>query len=336
MAIRVGINGFGSIGRRFFRQSLDRPEIEVVAVNDIGDIRTAAHLLQYDSNYGRFPGEVAVDEGAIVAAGRRVRFFQERDPGAVPWSEAGVELVVESTGLFESKDKAIAHIERGGAKKVVISAPGQGVDLTVVMGVNEAAYDPRRHHVVSNASCTTNCLAPVVKVLDDAFGVEHGLMTTVHALTNDQRVLDLPHRDIRRARAAGQNIIPTTTGAARAVGEVLPHLKGRLNGIAMRVPVPVVSVVDVTVVTRAPVDVASVNDAFRRAEAGPLRGILGTDDRELVSGDYKGDTRSAVVDLPLTMVSGDRVAKVVAWYDNEWGYSARLVDLCAYVAARGL
>ncbi|MBE3591042.1 MAG: type I glyceraldehyde-3-phosphate dehydrogenase [Firmicutes bacterium] len=336
MAVRVGINGFGSIGRRFFRQTLDRPDVEVVAVNDIGSVETSAHLLKYDTNYGRFPQEVRVEGGDLIVGGRRLKFFAERDPAAIPWKEHGVDVVIESTGLFTDREKAAVHIEKGGAKKVIISAPAKGEDITIVMGVNEKSYDPQKHHVISNASCTTNCLAPLVKVLDEAFGVEHGLMTTVHAYTNDQRVLDLPHKDLRRARAAGLNIIPTTTGAARAVGKVLPHLNGRLNGFALRVPTSVVSVVDFVAVTRKPVSVEAANEAFRAAAAGPLKGILGVEEEELVSSDFKGDPRSSIVDLPLTMTMGDHMVKAVAWYDNEWGYSARLVDLCAFLGERGI
>ncbi|MBX5477370.1 MAG: type I glyceraldehyde-3-phosphate dehydrogenase [Clostridia bacterium] len=336
MAVRVGINGFGSIGRRFFRQTLDRPDVEVVAVNDIGSVETSAHLLKYDTNYGRFPREVRVDNGDLVVGDRRLKFFAERDPAAIPWKDCGVDVVIESTGLFTDREKAIVHIEKGGAKKVIISAPGKNEDITIVMGVNEKSYDPQKHHVISNASCTTNCLAPLVKVLDEAFGVEHGLMTTVHAYTNDQRVLDLPHKDLRRARAAGLNIIPTTTGAARAVGKVLPHLNGKLNGFALRVPTSVVSVVDFVAVTKKPVTVEAANDAFRAAAAGPLKGILGVEEEELVSSDFKGDPRSSIVDLPLTMAMGDHMVKAVAWYDNEWGYSARLVDLCAFLGERGM
>ncbi|MDI3269635.1 MAG: type I glyceraldehyde-3-phosphate dehydrogenase [Bacillota bacterium] len=334
--VRVGINGFGSIGRRFFRQTLNDPDVQVVAVNDIGDIQVSAHLLKYDSNYGTLAEEVHA-EGQILSVGEgKVRFFQETDPGNIPWHEAQVDIVIEATGRFAEKGMAQVHRTKGGAKKVIISAPAKGDDLTVVLGVNEDMYRPDEHHVISNASCTTNCLAPVVKVLDDAFGIVWGLMTTAHAYTNDQRVLDLPHKDWRRARAAGLNIIPTTTGAARAVGKVLPHLNGKLNGMSLRVPVSVVSIVDLVVETQKPVTAEAVNDAFRQAARGPLRGILAASEEELVSSDFKGDPHSAIVDLPLTMTMGDHQVKVFAWYDNEWGYAARLVDLCRYLARRGL
>ncbi|MBT9259073.1 MAG: type I glyceraldehyde-3-phosphate dehydrogenase [Clostridiales bacterium] len=334
--VRVGINGFGSIGRRFFRQTLKDPDIQVVAVNDIGDIQVSAHLLKYDSNYGVLEEEVRTEGQTLWVGDRSVRFFQEEDPAKIPWHEVGVDIVIESTGRFTEKEKAEVHRTKGGAKKVIISAPAKGEDLTVVLGVNEDMYRPEDHHIISNASCTTNCLAPVVKVLDDAFGVEWGLMTTVHAYTNDQRVLDLPHKDWRRARAAGLNIIPTTTGAARAVGKVLPHLNGKLNGTSLRVPVSVVSIVDLVAETRKPVTVETVNEAFREAARGPLKGILAVTDEELVSADFKGNPHSAIVDLPLTMTMGEHRVKVFAWYDNEWGYAARLVDLCRYLARRGL
>ncbi|MBX6378411.1 MAG: type I glyceraldehyde-3-phosphate dehydrogenase [Clostridia bacterium] len=335
MTIRVGINGFGNIGRRFARQALRDPDVTLVAVNDIGDLPMSAHLFKYDSTFGTYPGQVTVEDGHLVVDGRAIRFFTEAEPDRIPWREADVDVVVEATGRFTDAERARGHLA-AGARKVVISAPARGEDLTVVMGVNHDAYRPDRHHVLSNASCTTNALAPIVKVLDEAFGLERGLMTTVHAYTNDQRLLDLPHRDPRRARAAGVNIIPTTTGAARAVGKVLPHLQGRLNGLALRVPTPAVSVVDLVAVVHRSVTVDGVHRALEDAAGGPMRGILAVSRQELVSQDYKGVTASAVVDAPLTMVSGDHLVKVVAWYDNEWGYSARLLDLVKFIAVRGL
>ncbi|MDA8066887.1 MAG: type I glyceraldehyde-3-phosphate dehydrogenase [Thermaerobacter sp.] len=336
MPLRVGINGFGSIGRRFFRIAMGRPGMEIVAVNDLTSPATLAHLLKYDSTYGTLAADVEALEGAIRVQGRTVRILAERDPGALPWSSLGVEVVVESTGLFTQREKAAAHLNSGGAKKVVISAPAKGEDLTVVMGVNQDRYDPARHHVISNASCTTNGLAPVAKVLDDAFGIERGLMTTIHSYTNDQRILDLPHKDLRRARAAAVNIIPTTTGAARAIGKVLPQLEGRMNGMSFRVPTPSVSVVDLVATLRRPAEVDEVNDAMERAAAtGPLQGILGVSREPLVSSDFRGTSLSSVVDALSTMAVADLV-KVVAWYDNEWGYSTRLVDLVEFIGEQGL
>ncbi len=336
MPLRVGINGFGSIGRRFFRIAMGRPGMEIVAVNDLTSPATLAHLLKYDSTYGTLAADVQALEGAIRVQGRTVRILAERDPGALPWSSLGVEVVVESTGLFTQREKAAAHLNSGGAKKVVISAPAKGEDLTVVMGVNQDRYDPARHHVISNASCTTNGLAPVAKVLDDAFGIERGLMTTIHSYTNDQRILDLPHKDLRRARAAAVNIIPTTTGAARAIGKVLPQLEGRMNGMSFRVPTPSVSVVDLVATLRRPAEVDEVNDAMERAAAtGPLQGILGVSREPLVSSDFRGTSLSSVVDALSTMAVADLV-KVVAWYDNEWGYSTRLVDLVEFIGEQGL
>jgi glyceraldehyde 3-phosphate dehydrogenase len=335
MAVAVGINGFGSIGRRFLRVVGRRSGIKVVAINDLTDPTTLAHLLKYDSNYGTWDAEVAADGESIVVNGDRIRVVSERDPARLPWGELGVGVVIESTGRFRDRDRAALHISPAGARKVIISAPAKGEDLTVVMGVNEEVYDPARHHLLSNASCTTNCLAPVAKVLNDEFGIVRGLMTTVHAYTNDQVLLDLQHSDLRRARAAAMSIIPTSTGAAAAIGLVLPELKGRLNGFALRVPTPVVSVVDLVVNVEQPVTDESVNNAFRRAAQGRLAGILDVSDVPLVSVDYKGTTHSAVVDALSTMVIGDMV-KVVAWYDNEWAYCERLADLVEYVAARGL
>ncbi len=336
MSVRVGINGFGRIGRQFLRIALGRREFEVVAVNDLTDAPTLAHLFKYDTNYGIFDGEVRTEGDTLIVAGHPIKVLSERDPGKLPWKDLGVGVVVESTGLFTERGKAAAHLSPGGARKVIISAPAKGEDITIVMGVNEGAYDPARHDVISNASCTTNCLAPVAKVLHDEFGLEAGLMTTVHAYTNDQRILDLPHKDLRRARAAGLNIIPTTTGAAKAVSLVLPELKGRLNGFAMRVPTATVSVVDLTATFARPVSVEAVNEAFSRAAAGPMGRYLDITFEPLVSIDFKGNPKSSIVDGLSTMVIGDRMAKVIAWYDNEWGYSNRLVDLAAFVAGRGL
>jgi glyceraldehyde 3-phosphate dehydrogenase len=325
MSVRVGINGFGRIGRNVFRAAAGNDDVEIVAVNDITDTPTLAYLLQYDSIFGRYPGEVSADGDAIVVAGRRVRVLAERDPAALPWGELGVDVVVESTGLFTDRDKAAAHLD-GGAKKVIISAPAKGPDITIVLGVNDDQYDPAVHHVVSNASCTTNCLAPVAKVLDESFGLVQGFMTTCHAYTNDQRILDLPHSDLRRARAAALSIIPTSTGAARAIGEVLPHLKGKLDGFALRVPTPDGSIVDLTAEVGRETTVQEVNAAMRAAADGPLNGILGYTDAPIVSRDVIGDPHSSLFDSGLTMVRGTTV-KVVSWYDNEWGYSCRVVQL---------
>jgi glyceraldehyde 3-phosphate dehydrogenase len=337
MPARVGINGFGRIGRQVLKAIYERhgDKLEVVAVNDLADTETNAHLLKYDSNYGIWDADIQAGDGVIRINGHEVRVFAERDPGRIPWRDLNVDIVVESTGLFTDADKAAAH-RQGGAKKVVISAPAKGEDLTVVLGVNEHMYDPTRHHIISNASCTTNCIAPVVKVLHDNFGVQLGFMTTVHAYTNDQRILDQVHKDLRRARSAGQNIIPTTTGAAKAVTLVIPELKGRLDGMAFRVPVPTVSVCDFNATLEKSVTVEEVNAAFEEAAAEAMKGILGVEKKELVSVDFKGDSRSSIVDAPSTMVLGGTMVKVVAWYDNEWGYSCRVADLCAYLVDRGL
>jgi glyceraldehyde 3-phosphate dehydrogenase len=326
MSVRVGINGFGRIGRNIFRAARERDsEIDIVAVNDITDPPTLAYLLAYDSVFGRYPGEVAAAEGAIVVDGEEVKVLAERDPSNLPWSALGVDVVIESTGLFTDRDSAAKHLT-AGAKKVVISAPAKGPDITVCIGVNDGDYDPERHHVISNASCTTNCLAPVCKVLLDTFGIERGFMTTCHAYTNDQRILDLPHKDLRRARAAALSIIPTSTGAARAIGEVLPVLKGRMDGISLRVPVPDGSVVDLTCEVSRPTTVDEVNGALRGAAEGPLQGILGYTEDPIVSRDIVGDSLSSLVDGPLTMVNGTTV-KLISWYDNEWGYSCRVAEL---------
>lgn len=336
MTVRVGINGFGRIGRQFFRHTLKNPNVQVVAANDIGDIETAAHLMKYDSNYGILPEEVRVEGDTLVVGEQRVKFVAEKDPASIPWQDLGVDIVLESTGLFRDKKQAIVHIEQGGAKRVLISAPAKNEDITIVPGVNDDQFDADKHYVISMASCTTNCLAPVAKVLDDHFKIVKGLMTTVHSYTNDQRILDLPHKDLRRARAAALNIIPTSTGAAVAVGKVLPHLQGRLDGMAMRVPTPTVSVVDLVAEVEKETDEEQVLDALRQAAAGPMKGILGVEDKPLVSTDFKGDPRSSIVDAPSTMVAGGNLVKVLSWYDNEWGYSARLVDMIEIIARKAL
>jgi glyceraldehyde 3-phosphate dehydrogenase len=327
MSTRVAINGFGRIGRLFLRAVAKRAaDLDVVAVNDLTDAGTLAHLLKYDSVHGVWPGEVRAGEGVLVFEGREIRALAAADIGSLPWRELGVDVVVECTGLYTDRAQAARHLDQG-ARKVVISAPAKDPDLTVVVGVNDADYDPARHHIVSNASCTTNCLAPLVKVLLDRFGVERGLMTTIHAYTNDQRILDLPHKDLRRARAAALSIIPTSTGAARAIGLVLPELKGKLDGYAMRVPVPDGSVVDLALTLEQEATVDEINAAVREAAEGPLAGILRYTEEPLVSADIVGDPHSCIFDSALTMVMG-REAKLVAWYDNEWGFSNRLVDLC--------
>jgi glyceraldehyde 3-phosphate dehydrogenase len=332
MAIRVGINGFGRIGRNMLRASWNDPAVEYVAVNDITDAKTLAHLLKYDSVLGTFKENVQAAEDGILVNGRKIRVLAERELGKLPWKDLGVSVVVESTGKFTKRSDAIQHIEKGGASKVVISAPATDPDVTIVLGVNEAAYDPAKHHIISNASCTTNCLAPVVKVLHDGYGIERGFMTTIHSYTNDQKILDAPHRDLRRARAAAVSQIPTTTGAAKAVGLVLPELKGKIDGIAVRVPTPDVSLVDFVAVVKKAATVEEINAAFRTAAAGALKGILGVTDEPLVSCDFMGNPHSGIVDLLSTKVMGGNLVKVIAWYDNEWGYSSRLVDLAKYVA----
>ncbi|HHT35748.1 MAG: type I glyceraldehyde-3-phosphate dehydrogenase [Candidatus Wallacebacter cryptica] len=333
MAIKVGINGFGRIGRLVFRGAVNNPDFDIVAINDLTDAAMLAHLLKYDSVHGIFDGEVSVDGDYLVVNGKKIRVYAERDPKNLPWGELGVEYVVESTGIFRSREQAQWHID-AGAKKVIITAPAKNEDITIVMGVNQDQYNPAEHHVVSNASCTTNCLAPFAKVLNDNFGIKKGLMTTVHSYTNDQRILDLPHKDYRRARAAALNIIPTTTGAAAAVGLVLPELKGKLDGYALRVPTPTVSVVDLVAELEKPATAEEVNAAFKAAAEGDMKGILGVEETELVSMDFKGDSRSSIVDAPLTTVMDGNMVKVVAWYDNEWGYSMRVVDLIAYMDSK--
>ncbi|HEY3366232.1 MAG TPA: type I glyceraldehyde-3-phosphate dehydrogenase [Symbiobacteriaceae bacterium] len=336
MTVRVGINGFGSIGRRFFRIVMNRPDIEVVAINDLTPPSTSAHLLKYDSNFGVLEAEVTATEDAIVVGGKPVRVYALKDPAQIPWKAHNVDVVIESTGRFVEKDAAVVHITAGGAKKVIISAPAKNEDITIVMGVNEQKYDPAKHSVISNASCTTNCLAPVVKVLQEKFGVVKGMMNTIHSYTNDQVILDFPHKDLRRARAGAMSIIPTTTGAAKAVALVLPELKGKLTGFSLRVPTPVVSVVDFTAELATKTTVEEVNAALKAAAEGPLKGVLAYEEAELVSMDFKGNPNSSIVDAPSTLVLDGNLVKVIAWYDNEWGYSNRLADLVAFLAAKGL
>ncbi len=339
MATRVGINGFGRIGRQSLRAMLERhpQDLEVVAVNDITDSATNAHLFRYDSTYGRFNGSVEVAGNDLVINGRRIAVFSQPDPGTIPWEEVGAQIVIESTGHLTEAAKAQAHMHHG-VKKVIISAPlhsvATGQDTTIVLGVNEQTYDPARHHVISNASCTTNCLAPTAKVIQDSFGIEQGLMTTVHAYTNDQRLLDVVHKDLRRARAAAQNIIPTTTGAARALALVIPELKGKFDGLSLRVPTATVSIVDFVATVTRPTSRDAINDAFKQAAAGDLKGILAYTEEPLVSSDFRGDDHSAIVDGLSTQALGDHLVKVLAWYDNEWGYSCRIADLTAFVARR--
>ena len=334
---RVGINGFGRIGRQVLRTISERhpKTLKVVAVNDLMPASTNAHMFKYDSTYGVYPGTVEADGDSLVIDGARVRVFAERDPASLPWGDEGVDLVVESTGLFTDAEKASGHLA-GGAKKVIISAPAKGEDVTVVLGVNEGDYDPARHNIVSNASCTTNCVAPMAKVLHDSFGIEHALMSTIHSYTNDQRILDQVHRDLRRARAAAVNIIPTTTGAARAVTVVIPDLKGRIDGMSYRVPTITVSVTDLTLTLSKKVTAGDINEAFKAAAAGPLAGIVGFTDEPLVSSDFKGNSNSVTIDGLTTAVVGDSFAKVLGWYDNEWGYACRTADLAALMAEKGL
>jgi len=334
---KVGINGFGRIGRQVFKAIYERhPEaLEVVAVNDLTDNETNAHLLKYDSNYGIFDAAIDPVDGGLRVNGHTITVLAERDPAKIPWREYGVEIVVESTGRFTDAAQAAAH-KQGGAKKVIISAPAKGEDITIVLGVNDDQYNPARDSVISNASCTTNCIAPVVKVLHDTFGVQSGFMTTVHSYTNDQVILDTVHSDLRRARSAAMNIIPTTTGAARAVALVMPELKGKIDGLAFRVPTPTVSVCDFSAVLEKSSSVAEINDAFQEAAAEQMRGILGVEHKELVSMDFKGDARSSIVDAPSTMVLNGTNVKVISWYDNEWGYSCRVSDLCKFLVDKGL
>ena len=337
MTTKIGINGFGRIGRITLRaiNQYHGDELEVTAINDLTDTKTDAHLLKWDSAYGRYSGTVEAGEHSIIVDGKEIKVLSERNPGDIPWQDYGVDIVIESTGLFTDGSKAAAHLQ-GGAKKVIISAPARNEDVTIVLGVNEDQYLPDKHNVISNASCTTNCIAPVVKVLHQSFGISKGLMTTIHAYTNDQRLQDMFHKDLRRARAAAQNIIPTTTGAARAVTQVIPELKGKLHGLAFRVPVASVSVVDFVADLDQKVTVEQVNQTFQAAAEGPLTGILEYCQEPLVSIDFKGNPASSIVDAPSTMVIGDNMVKVLAWYDNEWGYSCRLADLVAYIADKGL
>jgi glyceraldehyde 3-phosphate dehydrogenase len=330
MAVKVAINGFGRIGRCVFRQMMGNSNMEIVAINDLTDTKTLAHLLKYDSVHGRFNGEVSATEDSIVVNGKTIKIYAERDPEALPWKDLSVDVVLEATGIFRTHEKASKHI-KAGAKKVVISAPSSDPDNTIVMGVNENTYDHEKHHIISNASCTTNCLAPVAKVIDEKFGIESGLMTTIHSYTNDQRILDLPHSDLRRARAACVNMIPTTTGAAQAVALVLPQLKGKLTGMAMRVPTPNVSVVDVCFNTKKATTAEEVNAALKEAANGALKGVLVYTDEPVVSGDLNGDPASSTVDAGCTLVQNGNHVKVLSWYDNEMGYSTRVVDLIDYM-----
>jgi glyceraldehyde 3-phosphate dehydrogenase len=333
--VKVGINGFGRIGRNVFRASFNNPNVEIVAINDLTDVNTLAHLLKYDTTHGRFEGNVEIGEGALIVNGKTIKVFAERDPGVLPWGSVGAEIVIESTGIFTSKEKAELHL-KGGAKKVIISAPATNEDITIVIGVNEDKYDPAKHTIISNASCTTNCLAPFTKVINDQFGIVKGMMTTIHSYTNDQSVLDVPHKDLRRARAAAENIIPSSTGAAKAISLVLPELKGKLNGISMRVPTPNVSVTDLVAELKVNVTVEEVNAALKAASDGPLKGILNYSEEPLVSSDYNGDPASSTIDALSTMVVEGNMVKIISWYDNEWGYSNRVVDLVEYIASKGL
>ena len=335
MPIKVGINGFGRIGRNVVRAGLDRSDIEFVGANDLTDTKTLAHLLKYDSILGPLHQDVKVDGDSIVVHGKRIRIFAIKDPAEIDWSSLGTQIVIESTGKFTEAKDAAKQL-KGTVKKIIISAPAKHEDLTVVLGVNENMYDPAKHNIISNASCTTNCLAPVVKVLYEKFGIEKGSMTTIHSYTNDQNVLDFPHKDLRRARAAAVNMIPTTTGAAKAIGLVMPELKGKLDGYAMRVPTPNVSVVDLVVLTSKPTTAEEVNKAFQEAANGPLRGILAYTEDPVVSTDMMHNPNSSIVDAGLTKVLDGNLVKVVAWYDNEWGYSMRIIDLCAFLAKKGL
>lgn len=336
MKVKVGINGFGRIGRNAFKVAVEKDELfEIVAINDITDPKTLAHLLKYDSCFTKFEGEVMAKDDAIVVNGKEIKILAIRNPEELPWKELGVEVVVESTGLFTKKADAEKHI-KAGAKKVIISAPATDEDITVVMGVNDDKYDPDNHHVISNASCTTNCLAPFAKVVDEEFGIERGLMTTIHSYTNDQKILDLPHKDLRRARAAAVSMIPTTTGAAKAVSLVLPQLKGKLNGMAIRVPTPAVSIVDIVFELKQETSKEAVNEAFKKASEGELKGILGYCDEPLVSVDFKQDPRSSIIDALSTMVVEGKMLKVLSWYDNEWGYSNRVIDVLNMVIKKGL
>jgi glyceraldehyde 3-phosphate dehydrogenase len=334
MTARVGINGFGRIGRQSLRALIERsPDVEVVAVNDLVDAGMNALLFKHDSTYGAYPGTVEHTDDALIVDGREIRVLKESDPAALPWGELGVDIVLESTGKFRDTGKSQAHLD-AGATKVIISAPATGADFTAIIGVNEDRYDPERHHIISNASCTTNCLVPAVKVVHDLVTIERGLMNTVHSYTTSQRLLDTAHKDPRRARSAAQNIVPTTSGATRSLGVVMPELEGKFNGFSLRVPTATVSVVDFTADVARPTSVEELNAAFRAAEAGPMKGILGVSDEPLVSSDFRGDSRSSIIDSSMTMVIGGTMVKVIAWYDNEWGFSCRVADLIGLVAAR--
>jgi len=335
MAVKVGINGFGRIGRNVFRAALGNPEIEFVAVNDLTSPATLAHLLKYDSILGNLPHTIVAGDDFISVDGKKLKVFAERDPAKLDWSSAGAQVVIESTGHFTDAEKAKAHL-KGTVKKVIISAPASNEDLTIVLGVNENKYDPKAHHVISNASCTTNCLAPLAKVLNDTFGIASGIMTTIHSYTNDQVILDFPHKDLRRGRAAALSMIPTSTGAAKALHLVVPELKGKLDGFAIRVPTPNVSVVDLTFTSEKPLTKDSVNVALKAAAEGPMKGIMGYETNELVSSDFKGNPLSSIVDSPLTKTVGTNMAKVISWYDNEWGYSNRVRDLVLFLEKAGL
>jgi glyceraldehyde 3-phosphate dehydrogenase len=335
MAVKVGINGFGRIGRNVFRAALGNPEIEFVAVNDLTSPATLAHLLKYDSILGNLPNTITAGEDFITVDGKKLTVFAERDPAKLDWASTGAQIVIESTGHFTDATKAKAHLQ-GTVKKVIISAPATNEDLTIVLGVNDDKYDPKAHHVISNASCTTNCLAPLAKVLNDSFGIAAGIMTTIHSYTNDQVLLDFPHKDLRRARAGALSMIPTSTGAAKALHLVVPELKGKLDGFAVRVPTPNVSVVDLTFTSEKPVTKESINEALKKAADGPLKGILGVETNELVSSDFKGNPLSSIVDAPLTKTVGSNTAKVISWYDNEWGYSNRVIDLVVFLEKAGL
>lgn len=335
MAIRVGINGFGRIGRQVLKIMKEKygSEIDIVAFNDLGDLETMAHLFRYDSTYGRFHGTVEVRDGSLVIDGDVIKALSERDPAKLPWGDMGVDVVIESTGIFTSRDKASLHLD-AGAKKVIISAPAKNEDITIVLGVNDDKYDPANHHIVSNASCTTNCLAPAAKVVNDRFGIQHALMTTIHSYTNDQNILDLPHKDLRRARAAALNMVPTTTGAAKAVALVIPDLKGKFDGMAVRVPTPTVSMVDFVATVEKQTTTQELIAAFEEAASGPMKGILGVEHAPLVSSDYRGDERSSIIDAPSCQVIGGNLVKVVTWYDNEWGYSTRTADLTLMIGSK--
>lgn len=334
--VRLGINGFGRIGRQVLKAVLSRyPDaLQVAAINDLFDVTTNAHLFKYDTSYGRFPGDVAVKKNDLVINGRGIKSFAFRDPATIPWDDAGIDIVIESTGLFLTGPKASAHLE-AGAKKVIITAPAKEEDLTVVMGVNHKSYRPRKHHIISNASCTTNCLAPPVMVIHQKFGIEKAMMTTVHSYTNDQRLLDLPHKDLRRARAAAQNIIPTTTGAAKAISLVIPDLAGRFDGYSLRVPTPTVSIVDFVAELKTGASTEALRDVLKKAARTHLKGIMNCEDAGLVSSDFRGDAHSSIIDVQFTQVLRENMAKVVAWYDNEWGYSCRVADLADYIAQKG-